>query len=95
MTRRIARLTEREAEVLAGIALGLSNKEIGHHTGMADSTVKVHVKSILRKLNAKTRTHAAVMVTRAALAAPCPHCGHVDDGEAEPILINGGVHPLD
>lgn len=53
-------LTERELQVLTMIAEGLSNKMIGNKLGIAESTVKVHVKHILGKIGLRTRVEAAV-----------------------------------
>lgn len=53
-------LTERELQVLHMIAEGLSNKMIGNKLGIAESTVKVHVKHILGKIGLRTRVEAAV-----------------------------------
>lgn len=53
-------LTERELQVLCMIAKGLSNKMIGNKLGIAESTVKVHVKHILGKTGLRTRVEAAV-----------------------------------
>lgn len=55
-----ARLTQREGEILSLIAQGMSNKSIGHELAISDGTVKVHVKNLLRKINAKSRLEAAV-----------------------------------
>jgi DNA-binding CsgD family transcriptional regulator len=54
-------LTKREQEVLELLALGLSNTEIGQRLFIAQSTVKVHVRHILEKLNAKNRVQAALI----------------------------------
>jgi two-component system NarL family response regulator len=54
-------LSEREMEVLSLIVQGVTNKEIGFTLGIAEYTVKNHVKSILAKLGAEDRTHAATM----------------------------------
>lgn len=51
-------LTPREAEVLAAIAEGLSNKEIARRLDISLHTVKFHVESLFRKLGARTRTQA-------------------------------------
>ena len=59
---RISSLTIQEVKVLELIRVGMSNKEIGRELGVIEGTVKVHVKSILRKLGAKNRTAAAIMV---------------------------------
>lgn len=54
-----SQLSAREIEVLELVVDGLSNKEIAHRLGIADTTAKNHVKSILAKLNAQDRTKAA------------------------------------
>ena len=51
-------LSEREYEVLYGIASGLSNKEIGEKLFLSESTIKTHVSNLFIKLNAKRRTQA-------------------------------------
>lgn len=53
-------LSSRELHVLAKIREGYSNKEIANQLNISDSTVKVHVRSILRKANVKNRTQAAL-----------------------------------
>ena len=55
-----ATLTRREKETLRWIARGVSNKEIARAMGLAESTVKVPVQSILRKLGVASRVQAAV-----------------------------------
>lgn len=54
-------LTAREVEVLALVARGLGNKEIGDQLGTAAGTVKIHVQNILSKLGAADRTHAVTL----------------------------------
>jgi len=54
-------LTPREREILCHIAEGQSNKVIGKKLGISDGTVKLHVKSILRKLSVHSRVEAAVI----------------------------------
>ena len=56
-----ADLSSREMNVLALIVQGVTNKEIGYTLGIAEYTVKNHVKSILAKLGAEDRTQAATM----------------------------------
>lgn len=56
----LGELTERESETLGLLATGRSNKEIARILGIADATVKVHIKNLLRKLNLKSRLEAAV-----------------------------------
>ncbi len=53
-------LTMREREVLECLADGLNNKTIARNLGISDTTVKVHVKNVLRKLNLTSRLEAAV-----------------------------------
>lgn len=55
-----ADLTDQEVRILERIASGMSNKVIGRELDIAEGTVKVHVKHILRKLNLKSRVEAAV-----------------------------------
>lgn len=59
-TVRSSDLTEREREIVALLANGLSNKEIARNLGISDATVKVHIKNLLRKLNLKSRLEVAV-----------------------------------
>jgi two-component system nitrate/nitrite response regulator NarL len=61
-------LSAREREILRGIAQGASNKEIGRELGIAETTVKVHVQNVLRKLHVSTRVHAAVIATEIGLS---------------------------
>jgi two-component system nitrate/nitrite response regulator NarL len=53
-------LSPREEEVLREIALGASNKEIARTLDIAETTVKIHVQHILRKLGLSSRVQAAV-----------------------------------
>ncbi len=61
------RLTPRERQVLAQLASGASNKEIGRDLNLAEVTVKLHVRQILRKINARNRSEAAAIATRSGL----------------------------
>ena len=56
-----ALLSPRETDVLRGICAGKSNKEIARDFGLQEVTVKLHVKTMSRKLAAKNRTHAAMI----------------------------------
>lgn len=60
----ISALTEREREILALIAAGHSNKLIARELKVAEGTVKVHVKHLLRKLNLDSRVEAAVWAVK-------------------------------
>lgn len=59
-------LTDREAQTLALIASGMSNKQIGRELGISDGTVKIYVKNLLQKLNLRSRLELAAWVHRAA-----------------------------
>jgi two-component system, NarL family, nitrate/nitrite response regulator NarL len=56
----LAQLSAREQQVLEQIALGASNKEIARTLAIAETTVKIHVQHILRKLDLTSRVQAAV-----------------------------------
>lgn len=60
-------LSNRELDVLAGLAEGLSNKQIARSLGISEHTVKFHINAILGKLGAQSRTEAVVRATRAGL----------------------------
>ncbi|MFE3453456.1 helix-turn-helix transcriptional regulator [Nonomuraea sp. NPDC059194] len=60
-------LTAREVEVLALVAEGLGNREIGERLFIAQKTVSVHVSNILGKLDASTRTQAAAIARKQGL----------------------------
>jgi len=60
-------LSPRELDVLRSIARGASNKEIAREYGIAETTVKIHVQHLLRKLDVDSRVHAAVIATEAGL----------------------------
>ena len=61
------KFSPRERDILRGIARGASNKEIARDLGIAETTVKIHVQHILRKLDVSSRVHAAVMATEHGL----------------------------
>jgi two-component system nitrate/nitrite response regulator NarL len=62
-------LSPREREILAFIAGGASNKEIARTLAVAESTVKIHVQHILRKLELTSRVQAAVWAIEHGIAA--------------------------
>lgn len=60
-------LSPRERDILRGIARGASNKEIGTELGIAETTVKIHVQHVLRKLGVSSRVQIAVVATNAGM----------------------------
>ena len=64
---RLDVMSRRELDILRGIARGQGNKEIARSLGIAETTVKIHVQHILRKLDVSSRVHAAVIATEHGL----------------------------
>lgn len=64
----LSSLTDREREVLAAIARGMSNDEIGEHLYMSPLTAKTHVSRILSKLGARDRVQLVVLAYEAGIA---------------------------
>lgn len=60
-------LSPRELEIVRLIARGASNKEIGRDLGIAETTVKIHVQHLLRKLDLSSRVQAAVYASEHGL----------------------------
>lgn len=61
-------LTQRELQVMLGVAHGLTNATIAKRLYLSEETVKSHMKHILAKLNARSRAHAVyIMVCRGLL----------------------------
>ena len=61
-------LSPREREIVGCLTRGASNKEIARELAIAESTVKIHVQHILRKLDLANRVHAAVYATERGMA---------------------------
>lgn len=58
-------LSQREKEVLTGLCKGQSNKEIARDLDLQEVTIKLHVRTLCKKLNAKNRTQAALIAKEA------------------------------
>ena len=65
-------LTARERQVLEHLQLGASNKLIARQLNLRESTVKVHIRRIMRKLGAVNRTQAALCGVRLGIPATDP-----------------------
>ena len=61
------KLTERELQVLKGLTEGKSNKEIARDLDIQEATVKLHMKTLYRKVGAANRTQAALIAREAGL----------------------------
>ncbi|MEO0485976.1 MAG: response regulator transcription factor [Pseudomonadota bacterium] len=61
-------LSVREEQVLRGLCRGLPNKEIARELNLQEVTIKLHVKTLSRKLGAKNRTQAAMLAKEAGFA---------------------------
>ncbi|MCC1493852.1 response regulator transcription factor [Cognatishimia sp. F0-27] len=61
------KLTAREMQVLEGLTKGLSNKEIARELDIQEPTVKLHMKTLYRKVGASNRTQAALIAREAGL----------------------------
>ncbi len=72
---RFSQLTPRELEILCHVAEGQSNKAIARDLGITDGTVKLHVRSILRKLGVSSRLEAAVLAVEQDLSRKPRHRG--------------------
>jgi two-component system nitrate/nitrite response regulator NarL len=72
---RTHKLSSREVEILEHLMEGESNKVIARNLDIAEATIKVHIKAILRKVQATNRTQAAMWAS--AHLSPRLSCGHI------------------
>ena len=64
---QIETLSERELLIAEALRIGTSNKEISTKLGICESTVKLLVRGVMRKLNARNRTEVAYLMIEASL----------------------------
>jgi len=63
-SRSMPALTSRESQMVDGLQRGLSNREIGVEIGIAEETVKLHVRGLLKKFGARNRTEAISIIQK-------------------------------
>jgi len=80
-------LSDREALILRALVMGDSNKHIARRLDIAEATVKVHVKAILRKIRVRNRTQAAIWAISNGHASSEPIC------EIVPVLSDAVAQP--
>jgi DNA-binding NarL/FixJ family response regulator len=67
---RLATLSEREREILVGLARGRSNRELARDLWVSETTVKTHVSSVLAKLELSSRVQAVVLAYESGVVTP-------------------------
>ncbi|MFL4990930.1 MAG: PAS domain-containing protein, partial [Microvirga sp.] len=70
--RRIAAMSEREREVLAGLLAGQTNKEIGRDIGLSPRTVETHRAHVMQRLGVQTLSQAVLIAASAGFQSPNP-----------------------
>lgn len=85
-TAEAAHLTEREVDVLRLMGNGDSNKLIASALGITLDTTKKHVRNVIDKLQARTRTHAAIIAAQAGIVGNPVTTVLSEDAEAECVV---------
>lgn len=89
---KVTPLSRREVQVLALVAEGYGNREIGERLGIAEATAKVHVTQVFRKLGVHRRAHA-VTVGMAQGLIPGPVADELEARYAEPNAVVAEPYP--
>lgn len=84
---RAVKLSDREAEILQCLVNGASNKAIARDLRIAEATVKVHVKGLLRKMQLQNRTQAAIWALNNTHAARVSASSHLNGCEAAAVPV--------
>ncbi len=84
-----APITERETEILSYVARGFGNKQIAQALHISEQTIKNHMTSILRKLDASDRTHAVVMALQSGWIATSGRSERSRSTQSEESVFNG------
>lgn len=79
-------LSEREGQILRCLVKGFSNKAIARELNLADTTVKVHVKGLMRKVGAANRTQVAIWAMN--------HCSTAKEAAAEAVGVKRHQEPV-
>jgi DNA-binding CsgD family transcriptional regulator len=88
----INELSDRELDILKLVATGASNKEIAQKLFISSNTVKVHLRNIFNKINATSRTEAAMYAVRTGLVENAsPQIGDKEDGYKKDDYAGAGV----
>jgi len=79
----VASLTERERQILRAVAEGRTNRAIAATLYLSEGTIRAHMRSIMRKLNAANRVQAATLAVRSGLTSPLDDHSDISLGVGE------------
>ncbi len=86
----LEQLSNREKEVLSLVGKGATNREVAEELFMSEHTVKVHLRTILNKLNLRNRQQAAAYATQVGLVSDVSNNTRLHTGTGEPVPIRMG-----
>ena len=79
-SEKVCGLSDREIETLQCLIRGISNKVIAKRLNITEATIKVHIKSVMRKIKASNRTQAAIWAVRQGFL-PAHDVGPLGEGD--------------